>query len=403
MLAHDAAADPVAATRSALHEAKSRAESGTRASLVPRETYLRRQDVVDVRLSPDGRFLSFLSRGDRGVDVMLQDVSSGAATRVAAGLTRAETAWSGDGRRLWIADEQGLAVIESADLAAKRILKWDSRARQRLWAVDPRAPEYAIVHEEVEQAGAGRHRYLAADARGRTRLLLESALPLRSVLLDADGEVAFAASFDGPRYETVIRRYTPAGPRELLRCGSLEDCRLAGYSEAQRSLWLLSQHGEDKLSLRRWREESGRWETVHRDPAAVADADALLWSAAREDWLAIAYHGARRRWYGNDGATRALLGALERRLPAANLRLSATNDGRLWLVHAQQADLAPDRYYLYRTERSRLEPLLVGESAAKRPPPPGAAMHPVSYRARDGMLLHGYVLLPSGVAPRSAP
>jgi len=30
-------------------------------------------------------------------------------------------------------------------------------------------------------------------------------------------------------------------------------------------------------------------------------------------------------------------------------------------------------------------------------------MHPVSYRARDGMLLHGYVLLPSGIAPGLAP
>ncbi len=30
-------------------------------------------------------------------------------------------------------------------------------------------------------------------------------------------------------------------------------------------------------------------------------------------------------------------------------------------------------------------------------------MHPVSYRARDGMLLHGYVLLPPGIAPAKAP
>jgi len=30
-------------------------------------------------------------------------------------------------------------------------------------------------------------------------------------------------------------------------------------------------------------------------------------------------------------------------------------------------------------------------------------MHAVSYRARDGMLLHGYVMLPSGIASRSAP
>src|SRR5439155_1416028 len=123
----------------------------------------------------------------------------------------------------------------------------------------------------------------------------------------------FAAAFDGPLYETVIRRYTASGPRELLRCGSLEECRLVGYNQAQETVWLLSQHDEDKLALRRWRPESGRWETMHRDPELVADA------------------------------------------------------------------------------------------AAKSMPAPGAAMHPVSYRARDGKLLHGYVLLPSGIAPGTAP
>lgn len=395
--------DPVTATRSALQKAKTQAAKQPRASIVSRETYLRRPEIVDVRLSPDGRHLSFLRRNDRGVDVMLQNVSSGAQMRIVAGLQRAETAWSGDGRRLWLADEQGLAVIETAGLSPKRVLKWDPRVKQRLWAVDARTPQYAVIHEKVAERGAERHRYLRVDAQGKTRLLLEAAWPLRNALLNTDGELAFTAAFDGPRFETVIRQHTATGPRELLRCSSLEECRLVGYNQAQQTLWLLSQHEEDKLALRRWRKEAGRWETLHRDPAAVADADAVLWSAARENWLAIAYHGARRRWYGNGIGTRALLAAIQQQLPDANLQLSATTDGRLWLVGAQQADRAQDRHYLYRPEQSRLEPLFAREDAAKRMSPPGTAMHPVSYRARDGMLLHGYVLLPSGIAPGKAP
>lgn len=401
--ASSTAADPVTATRIALQKAKTQAANQPRASLIARETYLRRPEIGEVRLSPDGRHLSFLRRGEQGLDVMLQDVSSGAQTRVGAGLQRAETAWSGDGRRLWFADEQGLAVMESAGLSAKRVLKWDPRAKQQLWVVDARAPQYAIVHEKVVQAGAERHRYLRVDAQGKTLLLLEAPWPLRNALLNADGKLAFTAAFDGPRYETVIHRYTAAGPRELLRCTSLEECRLVGYNQKQQTLWLLSQHDEDKLALRRWRKESGLWETMHRDPAVVADADAVLWSAARENWLAIAYHGARRRWYGNDSGTRATLTALEQQLPEANLQLSATTDGRLWLVHAQQGDLALDRHYLYRPEQNRLQPLFARDDASKRMPPPGAAMHPVSYRARDGMLLHGYVLLPGGIAPGTVP
>jgi dienelactone hydrolase len=363
---------------------------------------VRRATIVDVRLSPNGRHLSYLRRTERGVDVMLQGVAGGGETRVVAGLQRAETAWSGDGRLLWVADEQGLAVIESADLRAKRILKWDRPAKQRLWAVDPRAPRYAIIHERVVQGGVERHRYRRVDAGGATRLLLESALPIRGALLNAAGGVAFTAAFEGPRYETVVRQSTATGPRELIRCAPLEECRLVGYNEAEGTLWLLSQHGEDRLALRRWRQASGRWETVHRDPANVADADAVLWSATRERWLAIAYHGSRRRWYAGDGGSRALLATLERKLPESNLQLSAASDGRTWLVQAQQADRALDRHYLYRPEHDRLEPLFANEDDTARVPP-GVAMHPVSYRARDGMLLHGYVLLPNGIPTRTAP
>ena len=395
--ASSTAVDPVTATRIALGKAKTEALRQPRAPLMPRESYLRRAENVDVRLSPKGRLVSYLRRGERGVELMMQDVSSGAQTRVVAGLQRAETAWSGDGSRLWLADEQGLSVIESAGLGAKRVLKWSARTKQRLWAVDARAPQYAIIHERVVQAGMERHRYLRVDAQGKTRLLLDAAWPLRNALLNSDGELAFTAAFDGARYETVIRQYTSAGVRELLRCGTIEECRLVGYSEARQTLWMLSQHGEDKLALRRWQQRTGRWETTHRDPAAVADADELLWSAGRENWLAISYHGDRRHWYGNDDGSRALLIALHQQLPAANLQLSATGDERLWLVRAQQADLAQDRYYLYRPDRNQLQPLFARDDAARRMPPPGASMHPVNYRARDGMLLHGYVLLPSGI------
>ena len=401
--ASGASEDTVAATRVALRKAKIQAARQPRAPLIARENFLRRAEIVDVRLSPDGRFVSFIRRNGNGVDLMIQDASTGTATRIVAGLNRAETAWSGDGRRLWLADEQGLAVFESATRSTKRVLKWDTRTKQRLFAVDARATQYAVVHEKIVRAGAERHRYLRVDAQGRTRLLLDAALQLRSVLLDANGELAFTAAFDGPRYETTVRLYTAGKPRELLRCISLEECRLAGYNQAQQTVWLLSQHGGDKLALRRWRQSSGRWETVHRDPAAVADADAVLWSPARENWLAIAYHGGRRRWYGNDTDTQALMTALRQQLPDANLQLSASRDARLWLVRAQQAELATDRYYLYRPAQKKLQLLFAREAATTRVAAKGAIMHPISYRAGDGMLLHGYVLMPSGVAPEKAP
>ncbi|MGQ0551681.1 MAG: prolyl oligopeptidase family serine peptidase [Planctomycetota bacterium] len=400
----DTSGDPVVVTRLALQAAKTKAAAQPRAPLIAREEFLRFQEIVDVRLSPDGRYVSFFRRTEQSVDLILQEVSSGVQTRIVADLQRAEAVWSGDGSRLWLADEQGLSVIESADLSAKRILKWDVRRAQRFWAVDESALQYAIIHERVAERGVERHRYLSVDAQCQTRLLYESELPLRSALLNADGDLAFTAAFDGPRYETVIREHSAAGPRELLRSDTvLEECRLVGYNRAEQTLWLLLRHDEDKLALRRWQRKSGGWETIHRDPALLADAHALLWCAAREDWLAIAYYGARLCWHGNDSTLSAQLAALQEQLPEANLQLSATADGSLWLVHAQQGELALDGHYVYRPEDNQLQRLFEQQASVKSPPSPGAVLHPLTYRASDGMLLHGYVVLPAGRAPDSVP
>ena len=398
-----ASTDPVVITRRTLDKAKMEAVRQPRRPVYAREEYLRGGIIGDVRLAPDGRHVSFLQRSEKGVDLVLQDAATGARTRLVAGLPGAETAWSGDGRRLWLADNQGLAVIETAGLKPRRIFKWDPRRSQRLWLVDPRAPQHAVIHEKIVMSGAQRHRYLRVDAQGKTRLLIDVSLPVRSVLLDGNGALAYTAAFVGPRYETAIREHSPTGTHEIMRCSSLEDCRLVGYDAATRSVLVLSQKGDGKLTLQKRQAGSTRWQVVHKDPMSMSDAHAILWSTTRQSWLAIAYHGGRRRWYAAEGRTRAVLTALQAKLPDVNLQLSTTNDSRLWLVQAEQGDRVLDRYYMYDASRDRLQPLFARELAAHKSAPAGSVMHPVSYRASDGMLIHGYVMLPSGVAPQKAP
>lgn len=397
------AADPVAATRDALQQARQRAATQSRPPLIPRDLLIRQPEIGIVRLAPDGRYLSFLRRREDRTDVWLQEVATGKRFAILPDVRGVDHAWSGDGRRLWLADAQGLAVVDSADRKARRILKWDSARKQRYWGVDARAPAYALISEEIRRNGATRYRYLLVDAGGKARLLHESVLPLQRVLLTGDGRLAFAAAYDGPRYDTVIRQYTATGVRELARCVGIETCDLAGYNAQRGELWMLAHAGEDKLALRRWQARTGRWQTVHRDPAGIADADALLWNAVRGDWQAIAYYRDRRHWYGNDA--QAHLDALQRRLPDANLQLSSSANGRVWLVRAQQANWPIARHFLYQPERDRLHRLFARDDAALQLPDTQhlATAQPVSWRASDGMLLHGYVYLPHGVALAKAP
>lgn len=401
-----AATDPVATTRMTLQRAARQAELQAKPGPIARAAFLRQPTIVDMQLAPDGRHLSFLRRADDlRVAVWLQEVASGKQHRIANDVRAVELDWSGDGRSLWLADEQGLAVVDAATRASKRILQWDRRRSQRLWQVDPRTPQQAIVQEHVPADVKAPYRYLLVDTNGEQTLLHAARWPLRGAALDADGRLAYAAAYDSDRYDTVIRRYNKDGADELLRCAGIEHCELVGFDPAQQSLWLLAQQGVDRMSLRRWRASNARWETVHEDPSGIADADGLLWDPVAGDWRAVAYQPNRRHWSGRTAAIDAQLRVLQGRLPNANLDLVSSHDGQLWLVRATQSDWEFDRHYLYRPGSDRLQPVFAPAMQAQQALAPEqlAQAQPISWRASDGMLLHGYLYLPRGVAAAKAP
>lgn len=402
--------DRAATTREMLEAAMQRQAQSARPPFIERDALLRESPINNVQLAPDGKHLSFFRRDAQQTDLYIRDLAGGKETRVQADVRGMDVAWSGDGRLLWLADADGLAVFDVDGRTGRRMFRWDADRHQRLFGIDPHATSHAIISERTQRDGARWYRYLLVDAKGSTRVLHEAARPLRGVLLTADAKLAYSATYDGTDYDTVIRRHDERGVHELLRCRGIEQCRLIEYlnssgqssGQSMAQLWVLSHHGENTLSLQRWQENTGQWKTLHRDPDGMADASRVLWQPGGQ-WLGIAYHPDRRRWYGSNPAMHAKLAELSRQLPGANLGLSASADGKRWLVHAEHATWQFDRYFLYEPADNTLHELFADETAAALSPEIFSAALPVSYRASDDFLLHGYVLLPAGVALADAP
>ncbi len=261
------------------------------------------------------------------------------------------------------------------------------------------------MYERLSADTSKPHRYLTVDTNGKVAELFAGKWPIRSVTLRADGGWAFVAAYEGDSYDTVIRRHDDAGVRELMRCTGIERCDVLASDAEQQSLWVLSQHGVSHAAVQRWHARSGQWETVHRDPSVVADADSVMLTADAKDWQAIAYYRDHRHWYGRDTTVNARLRALHARLVGANLALSSSLDGRVWLVRSHQSNRSVDRHYLYYPQRDELQPIFAADEIAPSELSPESLVvaSPISWRASDGMLLHGYVYLPHGVVLKKAP
>jgi len=394
--------DRLEATRVALREAALRAGREPRPATIPRDAFLERARIVDVMPSHDGRHVAYRLRGEQRSELWVREIDGASRTRLLADVGPARIAW-GEGQSLWLADTLGLAVIDTVTAEVRRIVKWDRTRHQRWWGLDRRAPAYSMIAEKLGVEGRWRHRCLRVDRSGKTSLLLEHAQPLRDLALDDDGALAFSAVYDGTAFDTVVRRHTANDAREIVRCHGIEHCRLIGFEHGGDTLHLLTHRGEDTLAVVRWQARDGRLQTLHRDPARVADArDVLATPDGR--WLAVSYHADRRRWHGRDATTDAQLAALARRLPDANLSLDASIDGQRWFVRAQHATWSRDRYYAYVPANDALVPLFedLTDASALDPKQLSPAV-PLAYRASDGRTLYGYVYLPRGVSPARAP
>jgi dipeptidyl aminopeptidase/acylaminoacyl peptidase len=140
-------------------------------------------------------------------------------------------------------------------------------------------------------------------------------------------------------------------------------------------------------------------ELVHGDD--TYDDGGVVWDESREKVIAVATNADRPRLHWLDAEAEAFQRRIDASLPGTfNRVLHASPDGSRRLILAS-SDRDPGVYYLFTQATKKIE-----ELAVLRPgidPDQMAPMQPVSFKARDGLTIHGYLTLPLGREPKRLP
>lgn len=378
----------------ALSAARTQLERQHRPATLPRAELLRQETILEAALSADGRHLAYLRRAGDAVDVVVRRIEDAQDATVLSSTSRVAMHWTEEGAGLWIGDAHGLVWFEADTAAARRVHKWPRLRNQQYWSANRQTSNHALI-EELPPLGTDEPtRYWRVDQTGALALIYAAPAPLQQALLRADGSLAFTMHQEAPDFDLVIRHHAANAQRVIQHCRGVERCRLLQHAADGSSAWLASQFRNDLSSLQRWEVGAEDAVVAHRDPSEIADLSAVLF--AQGEPVAAAYDDGRRRWHAVQPRFAKALEALQRKLPDAGVELSSSRDGSAWLVHAWHETWIQDRYFLYRPGPETLERLLAADSGSGPPPGQLAPMVPLHYRASDGHLLHGYVLLPRG-------
>ena len=370
------------------------------APLIPRQAIFGNPEKTQARISPDGRWLSWIAPRDGVLNIWVAPVADPSKARAITRETKRpipQHYWAPDSSTILFINDQGGDEnfrLYGADVATgeTRTLTPFEKTRATIVAVSHHVKDRILVG--LNNRDPKWHDVYSLDLKtGKLTLVLQN-----------DGYAEFKA--DDTLTVRLAARSRDDGGTDYYRVADgkveakavgavgLEDAQTTypvGFTADGSTLYWLDSRGRDTSALVAQDWASGRTTVVAED--AKADLGEILVDprTGRVDAYAVNY--LKTRWTGLDPKTEADLRFLEAQLHASPSVVSRTDADDAWIVSVDPVT-SPPAYYRYDRKDRKLTRLFV-----TRPALEGAtlaAMHPVEIRSRDGLVQVSYLTLPPG-------
>lgn len=369
--------------------------------LIPRRTLFDNPTFFGAKISPDGRWISWLAPVDDVLNVWMapaNDIKAGEPVTRTRGRPINWQDWSADGRFLmFLNDEIGdenhhLFVVDPATRALRDLTPLANVSVQlSLWSPD--APGEVAV--KINERDARWHDlYRIELATGKRTLIWENTDDLLDIRLDwrLRPRIARSTSPDGGSKLWRIEGTTLSPWRDV----SYEDnlTTSVGVFNRTNERVLLLTSMERETAAYYWHDwYTGQETLVAEHPKA--DCSQLILNPSTFEVDAVAATTGRQEWIHIAPELAADFALLRSELAGFEFSVeSQTDDNRRWILMAYKAE-QPATYYLLDRDNYSLSELFRARPALA--PYRLAPMHTIQVKSRDGLDLFSYLTLPADI------
>jgi dipeptidyl aminopeptidase/acylaminoacyl peptidase len=412
---------------------------------IPLEVFAAPEAISDAAISPDGHYLAAVEfRGAHRV-VVVQDLSSGThqprlvLTDVAGKFDISWCSWATKTRLLcsyYGIGEDGFVmfgvtrlVAVDADGGNQRVLLQNSvqvggQFQDQIIDWNPGPADTVLIEADESLLDSFAREILAAGGSvsgrttsggypaafelnvvtGKTRLRVHSQPPVLELLSDFHGNprIGYGFSSGSTTYQYFVRAPTDAGWRHLLKFEAFAqgDLRLPvavdpsntarayalGNLEGRQALWSIDLTDAEEPQL------------VYSNPEVDVTGPKFLKNG---ELLGVSYETDRPHMYYTSSHLQLVLKMLDAALAGTTNRIvDCTLDETLCVVKSS-SDVEPGVWSLLQTSPARL--VSIGRANPQLDPAQLARIVPISYPARDGTQIPGYLTTPIGAQPGHLP
>jgi len=385
------------------------------APILDRELFFGDPEISGSQLSPDGQWMSFIKpyQGARNIWVKAADAPFENARPVTADERPVPGYfWSRDSRyvlyvqdkdgdenfHVWAVDPAGETADDGVPVA--RNLTPVDGVRAQIYSVPKNAPEVMLVG--MNDRDPRFHDIYKVDiATGDRVLVKQNDEGVGFWIFDLEGELRLAYR-QLPDGGTELLRVDMQGLEQIITCTYEEDLTPIRFHKDRRQVYLQTNKGErDLAELMLMDVENGELTFLEKDPEGEVDFGNAVFHPDTDEMIATAYVGDRVRVYTKTDEAKELWANLQKALPDGEISVNSMARDMSRMLVAVSSDVDPGSVYLYETATGKAE--LQYRSRPELPSEHLAHMKPVSFEARDGMTIHGYLTLPKGVEHKNLP
>ena len=391
----------LAAVSAAVPLATMPALAQTDVPLIPREKIFGNPTQVAGRLSPDGKWLSWIAPRDGVLNIYVAPASD---PKNARPMTNERVRpirqyfWSPDSRRILFINDKGgdenfllygvdvtsgeQSALTPFEKTRVQIVGISSNVKDRiLVGVNNRDPKWHDVHSlDLE---SGKLTPVMINTGGYQSFLADERLNLRAASKTTpDGGVVFYRVTNGK---------VEAQPFETVTLEDSQTTFPAGFTTDGRTLYWIDSRGRDTAALIEQDVASGKKTVIAQSPKADIGGAMSNPQTGRVEAYAVNY--LKNEWTALDPRVKADLDFLRGKLDGQISVTSRTHADDKWIV-AVDPVTAPTTAYVFDRKARTLAKLYVTRPELEGAPL--AAMHPVEIKTRDGLNMVSYLTLPPG-------
>ena len=375
--------------------------------IIPVNDFFKSQDKADYRLSPDGKSISYLKLQDKKQNLFVEDIATGRAVQ----LTKLHEkninfyAWVSNDELVYYKEKEGqrfqsdLYIINKEGKDERELSK-NEKSRLRVLEEQLIDNKFLLVlSNKRDSTVSDVYRLNVRD--GKMEMAAQNPGNITKWVTDTRGKLRMAISSDGVNETLWYRENETQNFKSLLTNNFKTKILPVAFSEKNHNIvYAISNLNRDKNALVELDCETGKEKSVlfANDSLNVVDAQ---YSKPKGKMTYVVYETWKKEKYFLDEDTKFLNHKLDLLLPNTESRIIDRDKNENVFVVRTFTDRNPGSYYLYIADSGVLKKLSNINADIKVEQM--SEMKPISFIARDGLEINGYLTLPLNSKGKNLP